>query len=146
LTNLSNRSDTSSGGRVDWNKIRSTSQTEINKVAREDFEELGIVARRLKFYRVLNLPTPDIKKIRQRLHLSQAQFSDRFGFSLRTVQQWEQGRAQPDQPARLLLSLIEFSPAKVSFLVDAVAAQAAKKSQKSSGGKAARLRDGSGTT
>jgi putative transcriptional regulator len=125
------RSDTSSRGRVDWNKIRSTSQTEIDQAAREEFEELGIDARRLKFYRVLNLPTPDIKKIRRRLRLSQAQFAERFGFSVRTVQQWEQGRAEPDQPARLLLSLIELSPAKISLLVDAVATQAAERGKMS---------------
>jgi putative transcriptional regulator len=144
--NMPKRSDTSSRGRVDWKKVRSTSQAEIDDAAREDFEELGIDARRLKFYRVLNLPTPDIKKIRQRLRVSQAQFAERFGFSLRTVQQWEQGRAQPDQPARLLLSLIEFSPAKISFLVDAVAMQAAKKSQRSSARKAARKSPGQSGT
>lgn len=141
------RSDTSNRGRVDWNKVRSTSQKEIEEAAREDFEELGIDARRLKFYRVLNLPTPDIKKIRHKLRLSQAGFAERFGFSLRTVQQWEQGRAQPDQPARLLLSLIEISPAKISLLVDAVATRSTGKALRSASREATqRSGDRSGTT
>jgi len=83
------------------------------------------VARRLKYYRVLNLPTPDVKKIRLRLDLSQAEFAERFGLSHRTVQQWEQHRSEPDQPARLLLHLIERSPAKISLLVNAVVLDAA---------------------
>jgi len=126
------RLDSNNRGRVDWNKIRSTSQAEIEDAARAEYKELGIDTRRLKFYRVLNLQTPDIKKIRRRLHLSQSQFAQRFGLSIRTLQEWEQGRSEPDQPARLLLSLIERSPAKISMLVNAVAAETTKKLKKPS--------------
>jgi putative transcriptional regulator len=141
------RSDSKSLGRADWSKLRSTSAAEIEAQAQAERAELGIDPRRLRFYRVLNLRTPDIKKIRQRLRLSQAQFSDRFGFSVRTLQQWEQGRAEPDQPARLLLSLIELSPAKIGLLVDAVAAHAARRTAKSTRRKITRKpRSRSGTT
>ena len=141
------RSDIKGRGRVNWTKIQSTSAAEIESLAKAELAELGIDARRLRFYRVLNLPTPNIKKIRQRLRLSQAQFAERFGFSLRTVQQWEQRRAEPDQPARLLLSLIEISPAKISLLVDAVATRSAGKALQSTGRRATRKpRDRSGTT
>jgi putative transcriptional regulator len=51
--------------------------------------------------------------MRQKLGLSQAAFARRFGFSIRTVQQWEQGRAIPDRPARILLKVIERSPRTV---------------------------------
>jgi transcriptional regulator with XRE-family HTH domain len=44
------------------------------------------------------------------LGLSQAAFATRFHLSERTVQQWEQGRALPDRPARVLLRTIEISP------------------------------------
>ena len=66
-----------------------------------------------KFRRVYNPPMPDIKAIRQKLGLSQVAFSRRFGFSVRTVQQWEQGRAVPDRPARSLLKVIERAPRAV---------------------------------
>ena len=44
---------------------------------------------------------------------AQAAFARQFGFSVRTVQQWEQGRAVPDRPARILLRVIETNPQAV---------------------------------
>jgi putative transcriptional regulator len=58
--------------------------------------------------RVTQAPeTVDIASIRQRLNLSQRQFADRFGLSLSTVRDWEQGRRHPDRSARILLRVIE---------------------------------------
>jgi putative transcriptional regulator len=58
--------------------------------------------------RVTQVPdTVDVTGIRQHLHLSQRQFADRFGLSLSTVRDWEQGRRQPDRSARILLRVIE---------------------------------------
>lgn len=55
----------------------------------------------------------DVKSIRSKLSLSQSQFAKRFGLNVRTVQDWEQGRKVPDQPARILLRVIEKSPGTV---------------------------------
>ncbi|MBV8134249.1 MAG: helix-turn-helix domain-containing protein [Deltaproteobacteria bacterium] len=63
--------------------------------------------------RVFNPPIPNVSAIRHKLGLSQAAFARRFGFSVRTVQQWEQGRAVPDRPARILLRVVETSPRAV---------------------------------
>ncbi len=60
--------------------------------------------------RVLAPRVPDVRAIRRKLGLSQSEFAARFGFSVRTVQEWEQGRAVPDRPARILLRVIEKSP------------------------------------
>jgi putative transcriptional regulator len=57
--------------------------------------------------------TPDVRAIRRRLRLSQAAFATRFGLSVRTVQQWEQGKAAPDGPARVLLLVIAHAPEAV---------------------------------
>ena len=38
----------------------------------------------------------NVKKPRESLGLSQPEFAVRFGFSLATVRQWEQGRRQPE--------------------------------------------------
>jgi putative transcriptional regulator len=54
-----------------------------------------------------------VKALRRRLDLSQAAFARQFGFSVRTVKQWEQGRAVPDRPARIRLRVIEFAPQAV---------------------------------
>jgi DNA-binding transcriptional regulator YiaG len=62
-------------------------------------------------------PEPDLKRIRQRLGLSQAEFSIRFGLELDTVQNWEQGRTHPDSAARILLSVIEAYPECVDAIL-----------------------------
>ena len=56
----------------------------------------------------------DVKAIRTRLGLSQAEFAARFGFKLDALQNWEQGRRQPQGPARALLVVASKSPAVVA--------------------------------
>jgi putative transcriptional regulator len=59
-------------------------------------------------------PTPEqVRALRARLQLSQAQFAHRFGFSVDTVQQYEQGRRVPSGPATTLLRVIESDPEAV---------------------------------
>jgi putative transcriptional regulator len=59
-------------------------------------------------------PTPEqVRAIRAKLGLSQAQFALRFGFTIDTVQQYEQGRRRPSGPASTLLRVIEAEPEAV---------------------------------
>lgn len=63
---------------------------------------------------VVHIPTDaDVKAMRTRLGLSQAEFARRFGFSLDSVQNWEAGRRIPTGPARVLLKVIANEPAAV---------------------------------
>ena len=55
----------------------------------------------------------DVRTVRQKLRLSQAEFAARFGFAPSTVKNWEQGRTQPDGPARILLAVIAHRPEAV---------------------------------
>jgi putative transcriptional regulator len=50
------------------------------------------------------------KEIRARLNLSQAAFAGLMGVSVRTVQDWEQGRREPSGPAKSLLRIAEQHP------------------------------------
>jgi putative transcriptional regulator len=50
------------------------------------------------------------QEIRRRLNLSQSAFAGLMGVSLRTVQDWEQGRRQPSGPAKSLLRIAEQRP------------------------------------
>ena len=50
------------------------------------------------------------KNIRSKLHLSQSAFAGLMGVSLRTVQDWEQGRRAPSGPAKSLLRIAEHHP------------------------------------
>jgi len=53
--------------------------------------------------RVVNLP--DVKSIREQTGLSQSRFATLLGVSVRTLQDWEQGRRSPSGAARTLLLL-----------------------------------------
>lgn len=48
----------------------------------------------------------NVKKIRLELHLTRQQFADRYGFSIRTLEKWEQGVRQPEGAARAYLVVI----------------------------------------
>jgi putative transcriptional regulator len=59
-------------------------------------------------------PSPEqVRALRAKLGLTQAQFARRFGFTLDTVQQYEQGRRRPSGPASTLLQVIEADPEAV---------------------------------
>ncbi|MBM3163172.1 MAG: transcriptional regulator [Chlorobi bacterium] len=55
----------------------------------------------------------DVKAIRLGLGLTQPEFSSRFGFDVRAVQEWEQKRRQPERSARILLQVIAREPEAV---------------------------------
>ena len=59
---------------------------------------------------LVHVPTVDVRKVRQRMGLSQVQFATKFGFPPGTLRNWEQGRAIPDAPTRVLLAVIAKHP------------------------------------
>ncbi len=61
----------------------------------------------------VRVPAPDVRAIRRKLGLSQAQFAAKFGFQPATVRNWEQGRTSPDGAARVLLAVIARHPEAV---------------------------------
>ncbi len=59
-------------------------------------------------------PKPvDVKAIRRRVKMSQAEFARAYGISKRALQEWEQGSRQPDSAARAYLTVIAKEPAVV---------------------------------
>ena len=59
------------------------------------------------------IPKTDVRAVRRKLRLSQSQFAAKFGFQPATLKNWEQGRTQPDGPARVLLAVIAQHPEAV---------------------------------
>ncbi|HKO07480.1 MAG TPA: helix-turn-helix domain-containing protein [Alphaproteobacteria bacterium] len=99
--------------KVDWKRLDATTEADIRRQAEEDGHPVW-TAREFRKARLVMPPTDvDVREIRRRLRLSQRAFAAKFGFSPRTVQEWEQGRAQPDRPARLLLAMIARAPKTV---------------------------------
>jgi putative transcriptional regulator len=58
-------------------------------------------------------PETDVKALRERLGLSQADFAALFGFNVRSLQDWEQARRRPEVPIRAYLAVIERNPEAV---------------------------------
>ena len=51
-----------------------------------------------------------VRAIRERTSLSQAQFANLIGVSVKTLQNWEQDRRRPTGPAAALLQIIAHEP------------------------------------
>jgi putative transcriptional regulator len=92
---------------------REWTETEIDAMAAADDSALtdGELGEAVVVY-----PPPtaeQVRTLRANLGLSQAQFALRFGFTIDTVQQYEQGRRTPSGPASTLLRVIEAEPEAV---------------------------------
>lgn len=53
---------------------------------------------------------PEVAAVRRRYGLSQQEFAALLGISVRTLQNWEQGRRSPQGPARVLLRVVAEHP------------------------------------
>ena len=56
----------------------------------------------------------DVKALRKKMKCSQSEFSQRFGFAIDAVQDWEQHRRTPDRTARIFLTVIAREPEAVT--------------------------------
>ena len=63
--------------------------------------------------RIFKIDPPSIKAVRRKLHLSQSEFALMIGVSTITLQNWEQGRREPDGPAKALLKVASQNPEAV---------------------------------
>ncbi len=51
-----------------------------------------------------------VRAIREKTSLSQSEFADLIGVSVKTIQNWEQDRRRPTGPAAALLRIISHAP------------------------------------
>lgn len=90
--------ETLASGRIDPARVDVTTEADIAKqVAADDAEAMQDVA---KFAR----------RVRKRLGLSQAEFSERIDVSLDTIRNWEQGKRSPTGAAKALLKVLDKAP------------------------------------
>ena len=85
-------------GRIDPRRVDATTEQEIaRQQAADDTEALQDAAR-------------FARRVRRRLGLSQAEFSQRIDVSLQTIRNWEQGKRSPTGAAKALLRVLDKAP------------------------------------
>ncbi len=89
---------------------RPMSERDIERAARADRDAQPLTTADLKRMK----RTPQAKIIRRALELTQEEFAARYHIPLGTLRDWEQGRAEPDQPTRAYLTLIARDPDRVN--------------------------------
>jgi putative transcriptional regulator len=85
-------------GRIDTARVDATTEEDIAK--QEAADEAESMQNAAKFAR----------RVRRRLGLSQAEFSQRINVSLDTIRNWEQGKRCPTGAAKALLKVLDKAP------------------------------------
>jgi putative transcriptional regulator len=101
-------------GKTNWSKVKKMTEKEIALAAKSDPDANLSTLKQLHHFKRVHPPKKiDVKKIREKLHLTQAEFAAYFGINERTLQQWEQHRSEPNSLARNFLRVIERNPKAV---------------------------------
>jgi len=79
---------------------------EISAAAKADVDARPMTEDELKTARRV----PRVKTMRRALGITQEEFAARYHVPLGTLRDWEQGRTEPDQPARAYLAVIAHDP------------------------------------
>ena len=90
-------------------------EEEISEAARRDPDAQSITDEEFRRARKV----PRIKTLRRALALTQEEFAARYHIPFGTVRDWEQGRSEPDQPARAYLTVIARDPEGVRRALEA---------------------------
>jgi len=103
--------------KVDWKRVAATPDRQIAKQIAADPDTAPIFSARELSRAKRVVPPPaaeDVRAIRRRLGLTQAQFAARYGFFVETIRNYEQGHRRPAGPARVLLKVIASEPDAVT--------------------------------
>ena len=95
--------------------MRPMTEPEIEAAAKADPDAQPLTAEQMETAQRV----PRVRTLRRALGLTQEEFSARFHIPLGTLRDWEQGRTEPDQPARAFLKVIARDPDGVSRALQA---------------------------
>jgi len=87
---------------LDTPSLAPMSAAEIEATAARDHENPPLTDARAGKLR----PIPRVKTLRRALALTQEEFAARYHIPLGTLRDWEQGRPEPDRPAKAYLTVI----------------------------------------
>ena len=83
--------------------------TMFNELLESVKETKQIISGEIKPSRVF-IKNPNPKTIRAKLKLTQNQFANFMNISVHTLRNWEQGRREPEGPAKVLLNIVNYHP------------------------------------
>jgi putative transcriptional regulator len=86
--------------------LRPMTEAEIAAAAAADPDARPMTKEELQTARRI----PRVKTLRRALGLTQEEFAARYHVPIGTLRDWEQGRTEPDQPARAYLTVIARDP------------------------------------
>ena len=92
--------------KTDWARLRAMTDEEVTAAAMSDPDAQPMTPEQLRAARRV----PRTKTLRRALALTQEEFAMRYHIPLGTLRDWEQGRCDPDQPARAYLAVIAHDP------------------------------------
>jgi putative transcriptional regulator len=102
-------------GKHDWRRFDALTDAEVHEAALKDRDAqplMDVALARMK-------PVARARILRRALGLTQEEFAARYRIPIGTLRDWEQGRAQPDQPARAYLTVIAHDPEGVRRALEA---------------------------
>jgi len=91
---------------TDWERLRAMTDEEVTAAALADPDAQPLTEAQL----VSMKRVPRAKTLRRALGLTQEEFATRYHIPVGTLRDWEQGRSEPDQPARAYLAVIAGDP------------------------------------
>jgi putative transcriptional regulator len=103
---MSDADTTTKIAKHDWSRADAMTDEDIHEAATKDPDARPITD--AEFARARRVPRT--KALRRSLDLTQEEFAARYQIPLGTLRDWEQGRAEPDQPARAYLKAIAGNP------------------------------------
>ena len=106
---------------TDWAAVEAMTEEEIHAAALSDPDAQPIPLGSDEEMAKLGLiHIPNVKKLRERLGLTQEAFAAAYRIPIGTLRDWEQFRKRPDAPARAYLTVIARNPEAVAgFLGEA---------------------------
>ena len=98
---------------TDWAAVAALTDEQIEAAVRDDPDAAPIGFFDLPGF----IHIPNVKRLRERLNLTQEAFAATYRIPIGTLRDWEQGRKRPDAPARAYLTVIARNPDAVARLL-----------------------------
>jgi putative transcriptional regulator len=106
---MSNADTMKTTGKHDWSRLDAMTEEDVHAAALRDPDAQPLTEERLAHMRRV----PRARTLRRALGLTQEEFATRYQIPIGTLRDWEQGRTEPDQPARAYLKAIAGDPEAV---------------------------------